>query len=63
MTTLGLTFREVTLNDIDVRIGYFHDSTDEHLLRFGVDSARLPSPQTWRERAVTTDSRCVWPPG
>jgi hypothetical protein len=36
------------LVDFDVRIAYFHEATDEHLNRLGVDRFRLPPPDAWR---------------
>jgi RimJ/RimL family protein N-acetyltransferase len=36
------------LSDFDVRIAYFHEATDEHLDRLGVDRSRLPAPDHWR---------------
>lgn len=36
------------LDEIDVRIDYFHDAGDEHLQRLGVDRALLPSRHAWR---------------
>jgi RimJ/RimL family protein N-acetyltransferase len=34
--------------DFEVRIVYFHEATDDHLERLGVDRARLPAPDVWR---------------
>jgi RimJ/RimL family protein N-acetyltransferase len=36
------------LVDFDERIAYFHEATDEHLDRLGVDRSRLPRPDAWR---------------
>jgi RimJ/RimL family protein N-acetyltransferase len=36
------------LADFEVRIAYFHQATDEHLDRLGVDRSRLPQPDAWR---------------
>jgi RimJ/RimL family protein N-acetyltransferase len=36
------------LADFDVRIAYFHEATDEHLNRLGVERSRLPRPHVWR---------------
>jgi RimJ/RimL family protein N-acetyltransferase len=35
------------LGDVDIRIRYFHDSSDEHLRMLGVDRALLPTPEAW----------------
>jgi RimJ/RimL family protein N-acetyltransferase len=39
--------RPMTLGEVGMRIDYFHDATDEHLLRLGVDRALLPSRADW----------------
>jgi RimJ/RimL family protein N-acetyltransferase len=36
------------LMEVGLRIDYFHDSSDEHLLKLGVDRASLPSREAWR---------------
>jgi len=36
------------LEDFDIRIAYFHEATNEHLDRLGVDRSRLPTPHAWR---------------
>jgi RimJ/RimL family protein N-acetyltransferase len=43
-----LAVREMRLAEVDLRINYFHDSSDEHLRTLGVDRARLPTPEVWR---------------
>ncbi len=43
-----LTVREMELAEVDLRINYFHDSSDEHLRTLGVDRARLPAREAWR---------------
>lgn len=40
--------REMQLTEVDVRIDYFHDSSDDHLLKLGVDRASLLSREAWR---------------
>ena len=47
---MGLTVREMTIDETDLIIGYFHNSTLEHLETLGVDPTRLPSQEAWRER-------------
>jgi RimJ/RimL family protein N-acetyltransferase len=36
--------------DFAVRVSYFHEASDEHLARLGVDRSRLPDPHEWRAR-------------
>ena len=43
-----LVVREMQLAEVEIRINYFHDSTDEHLVTVGVDRALLPSKEAWR---------------
>lgn len=40
--------RTMELADFDVRVAYFHEATEEHLDRLGVDRSRLPRPGAWR---------------
>jgi len=42
-----LVVREMQLAEVGNRIDYFHDSSDEHLLKLGVDRASLPSKEAW----------------
>ena len=41
--------REMRLDEVDLRIAYFHDASDEHLRRLGVARALLPSRVAWRQ--------------
>lgn len=36
------------LEEVDVRIDYFHDASDEYLLKLGVERALLPDRDAWR---------------
>lgn len=45
----GLQVREMQLAEVQIRIDYFHNASDEQLLKLGVDRALLPSPQAWRQ--------------
>ena len=36
------------LDELDVRIDYFHDATDDYLRKLGVDRALLPDRDEWR---------------
>jgi RimJ/RimL family protein N-acetyltransferase len=40
--------RPMRLDEVDVRIDYFHDASDEYLLHLGVDRALLPDRDAWR---------------
>jgi RimJ/RimL family protein N-acetyltransferase len=44
----GIAVRPMRLDEVDVRIDYFHDSSDEYLLKLGVDRELLPSRADWR---------------
>ncbi|HVC38687.1 MAG TPA: GNAT family protein [Candidatus Dormibacteraeota bacterium] len=43
-----LTVREMRLDEVGIRIEYFHGSSDDHLRRLGVDRALLPTRPKWR---------------
>jgi hypothetical protein len=47
-TTSGLVVKEMQLADVNIRIDYFHDSSDDHLRMLGVDRALLPTRVDWR---------------
>jgi len=40
--------RPLELDEVDVRIDYFHDADDEYLAYIGVDRAALPDRAAWR---------------
>lgn len=42
--------REMRLQEVDLRIGYFHNASDDYLRTLGADRARLPTPEAWRAR-------------
>jgi RimJ/RimL family protein N-acetyltransferase len=44
----GAFVRPMRLDEVDVRIDYFHDASDDYLARLGVDRALLPSKDSWR---------------
>jgi RimJ/RimL family protein N-acetyltransferase len=46
-TERRLTVREMGLDEVGIRVDYFHESSDDHLLRLGVDRSLLPTRQTW----------------
>ncbi len=39
--------RPMSLDEVGIRIDYFHDSSDAHLLKLGVDRTLLPSRADW----------------
>jgi RimJ/RimL family protein N-acetyltransferase len=43
-----LTVREMRLDEVDLRIDYFHEASDEYLRTLGVDRALLPAREAWR---------------
>ncbi len=45
---MGTSVREMLPSEADLRIRYFHDASDSHLARMGVDRASLPDPATWQ---------------
>jgi RimJ/RimL family protein N-acetyltransferase len=58
-TAPRLVVREMQLAEVGVRIDYFHDSSDEHLLALGVDRASLPSRDAWRSTYVEDYARPI----
>jgi RimJ/RimL family protein N-acetyltransferase len=49
-----LSVRELPPEMVGLRIDYFHDATDEELVRMGVDRSLLPSREDW-SRAYAQD--------
>lgn len=49
--------REMRLDEVDIRIGYFHEATDDHLRRMGVDRSKLPEREAWRRSHAEELSR------
>jgi hypothetical protein len=47
-----LAVREMQLAEAELRIDYFHGSSDAHLRMLAVDRSRLPTPDAWRSRWV-----------
>jgi len=47
---MALTVREMTLEETEIVIDYFHSSTVEHLETMGVDPSRLFTRAAWLER-------------
>jgi len=45
---MRLTVREMRLSEVDIRIDYFHDASDEYLRVLGVDRVLLPTREAWR---------------
>ena len=46
---MKLTVREMKLSEVDIRIDYFHNATNEYLDLLGVDPNKLPSKAKWRQ--------------
>ena len=46
--------RELTKDDAHLAIDYFLNATQEHLLRLGVDGAKLPAKKEW-EKIISED--------
>jgi RimJ/RimL family protein N-acetyltransferase len=44
----AITVREMPLRDVEFRIRYFHEASDEYLTTLGVDRKLLPDPAVWR---------------
>ena len=44
-----LHVREMQLGEISIRIDYFHNASDDHLLALGVDRRLLLPREAWRE--------------
>ena|GEM_PF-3697329 len=53
----GALVRPLRLDEVGVRIDYFHDATDEYLLKLGVDRALLPDRDAWRSSYAEDFSR------
>ena len=47
---MGLTVREMLVEETNLIVDYFHNSTPEHFETLGIDPTRLPDPEAWRER-------------
>jgi RimJ/RimL family protein N-acetyltransferase len=43
-----LAVREMQLEEVGIRIDYFHQASDRHLRTLGVDRSLLPTPDAWR---------------
>lgn len=43
----GLSVREMLLEEVGIRISYFHGSSDEYLRILGVERFQLPAPDDW----------------
>jgi RimJ/RimL family protein N-acetyltransferase len=49
MAPARLSVREMRLDEVRIRIDYFHGASDADLRILGVDRAKLPSPESWRD--------------
>jgi RimJ/RimL family protein N-acetyltransferase len=48
VTAADVVVRPMLLDEVDFRIDYFHDASDEYLTKLGVDRGLLPSKDAWR---------------
>lgn len=48
MATEGAAVRPMRLDEVDLRLDYFHGASDEYLLKLGIDRALLPAKDDWR---------------
>lgn len=46
---MNLSVRLMELDEVKIRIDYFHSASPEFLEQLGVDPARLPAPDDWLE--------------
>jgi Acetyltransferase (GNAT) domain len=44
----GPVVRPMRIEEVGFRIDYFHDASDEYLVKLGVDRALLPGREAWR---------------
>jgi RimJ/RimL family protein N-acetyltransferase len=54
-----LAVREMHLDEVDIRIDYFHESSDDHLRMLGVERAKLPARAAWRSIYQEDYSRSI----
>jgi RimJ/RimL family protein N-acetyltransferase len=54
-----LRVREMTTEEVDLRIDYFHDAPDDYLRTLGVDRGLLPSRGRWRELYEAESARPI----
>lgn len=47
---MELNVREMQLDEVDVIIDYYHQSSSEDLEAIGIDPTRLPEPEKWLDR-------------
>lgn len=55
--------RPMALEEIDVRIDYFHDASEEYLTLMGVDLALMGSREDWRAISATAGDHTEDVPG
>ena len=44
---MKLTVRQMTINEVGIRIDYFHSASKDYLNMLGVDPVKLPSKDAW----------------
>jgi len=47
ISSKSLIVKEMQLSDVQIRIDYFHNASDDHLKTIGVDRALLPTREEW----------------
>ena len=52
-----LSVRPMDMDGAQLAVDYFHDATDEHLARMGVDRALLPGREAWLRGFADDDRR------
>jgi RimJ/RimL family protein N-acetyltransferase len=53
----GVVVRPLRLDELDIRLDYFHGASDEYLTQLGIDRALLPSKDDWRAYYVEDFAR------
>ncbi len=50
---MSLTVREMELSEVDLRLDYFYEASDEYLIQLGVDLDKLPPRKDWHKTFET----------
>ena len=56
---MDLQVREMHLDEVDIRIDYFHDADVAFLEMMGVDQAKLPARKAWRKKSEDDYARPI----
>jgi RimJ/RimL family protein N-acetyltransferase len=54
---MKLTVRQMTINEVGIRIDYLHSASNEFLNKLGVDPAKLPSKDDWLRQHEMDEAR------